>query len=66
MNLENLTPEQQERAKACKSAEDVLALAKEYGYELTDEELTAISGGSWCWDICSPHDVCDEYIIDRW
>ena len=39
MNFDDLTPEQQEKAKACKSVEDVLALAKEEGCELTDAEL---------------------------
>lgn len=32
---------------------DVQELAKESGYELTDEELEAVSGGDWdCWSIC--------------
>ena len=54
MNLEDLTPEQREKAKACKSAEDVLALAKEEGYELSDEQLQAVSGGDWdCWTVCT-------------
>ena len=41
MKFEDLTPEQQEKAKACKTPEDVLALAK----ALSDEELEAVSGG---------------------
>ena len=45
MKFEDLTPEQMEKAKACKTPEDILALAKEEGYELTDEELAAIAGG---------------------
>ena len=48
MKFENLTPEQLANAKACKTPEDYLALAKEEGYELTNEELESISGGlSW-------------------
>ena len=47
MNFEDLTPEQQEKAKACKTPEDMIALAKEEGYSLSDEELDAISGGIW-------------------
>ena len=39
MDFKDLTPEQQEKAKACKTPEDILALAKEEGYSLTDEEL---------------------------
>lgn len=50
MKFEDLTPEQQEKAKACKTPEDILALAKEEGYELSEEELQAISGGGM-WDI---------------
>ena len=49
MNLNDLTPEQLERAKACKTPQDILALAKETGYELSDEELSSISGGN-AWD----------------
>lgn len=45
MNLENLTPEQREKARNCKTPEDILALAKEEGYELSDEELSGIAGG---------------------
>ena len=33
------------KAKACKSAEEILALAKEEGIELTEEQLAAVSGG---------------------
>jgi len=47
MNFEDLTPEQQEKAKACKTPKDILELAKEEGYELSDEELGSVSGG-WC------------------
>lgn len=31
MNFEDLTPEQQEKVRACKTVEDILALAKEEG-----------------------------------
>lgn len=53
MEFENLTPEQQEKARACKTPEDVLALAKEEGFELSEEELEAINGGiDWrCWTV---------------
>ena len=45
--LEDLTPEQREKYRACSSIEDITKLAKEEGYTLSDEELEAISGGSW-------------------
>ena len=46
MKFEDLTPEQQEKARACKTPEDILALAKEEGYELSGEELSSIAGGT--------------------
>ena len=53
MNLNELTSEQIERARACKTTEDLVKLAEEEGYELSDDELTAITGGGvedWgCW-----------------
>ena len=44
--LEGLTEEQIAKVEACKSQEEMLALAKEEGIELTNEQLEAISGGS--------------------
>ena len=58
MNFEDLTPEQKERALACKTPEEVFALAKEDGLELTQEELEAVSGGSVCWDYCPTQSSC--------
>ena len=50
MNFEDLdNPELQARALACETPEDVLALAKEVGHDLSDEELAAISGGKDGW-----------------
>ena len=49
MKFENLTPEQLAKAKACKTPEDYLALAKEEGYELTNEELDQVAGGAGEW-----------------
>ena len=43
--LKGLTEEQIAKIEACKSHEEMLALAKEEGIELTDEQLEAISGG---------------------
>ena len=65
MKFEDLAPEQMEKAKACKMPEDFLALAKEEGYELSDEQLTAVSGGvNWeCWDVASCSVVCNDFIV---
>ena len=53
--IKALTPEQRARAKQCKTAEEMLALAKEEGYELTDDELEGISGGFW--NDCDPYNT---------
>lgn len=45
MNIEGLTPEQQEKIKDCSTPEEILAVAQEEGYELSDDELDAVSGG---------------------
>ena len=52
----------QEKARQCKTPEDILALAKENGYELTEEELEGINGGnSWCSIVCGiVEDPCPE------
>ena len=49
MDLENLniSDELREKAKACKTPEELLALAKKEGYKLSDEEMQAVSGGGW-------------------
>ena len=47
MKLRDLTEEQIERAKACKTEEEIQAFLSENQIELTPEELEQISGGSW-------------------
>ena len=40
--------------KECKNADELLAIAREEGYELSEDELEAVSGGDWdCWDVCT-------------
>lgn len=47
--LKGLSKEQIARVKSCKSHEELLALAKAEGVELTDEQLAVVSGGGgWC------------------
>jgi len=48
MEFDELTAEQKERVKACKTTEELLALAKEDGVELTDEQIEGITGGWGC------------------
>ena len=62
MIFEDLHTEQQAKARTCKTVEDVLALAREEGYELSDEELAAVAGGvSWsCSSDCPEHTPCPQ------
>ena len=43
--LKGLSEEQKKKVAECKSAEDVLALARAENMELNDEQLEAVSGG---------------------
>lgn len=47
MDIDNLdlSPELREKAKACKTPDEMLAFAKKEGYKLSDTEMEAISGG---------------------
>ena len=61
MDLENLSPDLREKANACKSPEDLFELAREEGYELSDDELEAVSGGDWdCWTVCTKFEEPEE------
>ena len=44
--LKGLSEEQIAKVKACKNHEELLALAKAEGIELTDEQLEAVNGGA--------------------
>ena len=57
MNFEDLkNPELQEKLKSANTPDELVALAKEEGLELTDDQLEAMSGGKewyhkgsgWC------------------
>ena len=52
MNFEDLmNPELQEKLKGARTPEELLAIAKDEGFELSGEELNGISGGvHWCTD----------------
>ena len=51
--LKGLSKEQVAKAKACKSTDEILALAKKEGVELSSEQLEAVNGGA-----CSNTDHC--------
>lgn len=61
MNKNDLTPELRKKAAACKSAEELFALAKSEGYELSDAEIEGISGGS-DWDCIA--DGCGSFLTN--
>ena len=42
----NLTEDQMEKAKECKTPEEFLELAGAEGIDLTDEQMEALSGGA--------------------
>lgn len=71
MNFDDLqNPELQVKVKACKTPEEVLALAKEEGYELTDEELESVAGGSWFGNGEGHYPACRhcgswKHVVDR-
>ena len=57
IDFDNPTTDQIARAKACETAEDVMAFAADEGYELSDEELEDIAGGMNIVVIKSPRTV---------
>ena len=59
MNREEVTPELKERARACKTVDELLELAKQEGIELSDDELEGISGGAVL--TCRKDSPCDSY-----
>ena len=68
--LSTLTDEQKQKVEAAQTPEELLAIAKEAGYELSQEQLDAVSGGNVGWeDPCSHcnnyngcHSVCIRYM----
>ena len=63
--LSKLTDEQKKKVQAAQTPEELLAIAKEAGYELSSEQLEAVSGGgiSWCSDnackeVCYGDGIC--------
>ena len=59
--LKGLTDEQIAKVKACKSHEELLALAKKEGIELSDEQLAVVSGGGACSVISDAGDYINPF-----
>lgn len=63
MVFDNISDELKEKAKACKTPEEVLELAKTEGYELSEDELDAVVGGrantlEWGCEPYCPAQIC--------
>ena len=68
MNFDDLkNPEFQEKLKNAQTPEELAALAKAEGIELSDGQLEAIAGGSWregdtwCFDVDCKLLACEVY-----
>ncbi len=59
--LKGLTDEQIAKVKACKGSEELLALAKKEGIELSNEQLAAVSGGGVCSAVSSFGDSLNPF-----
>jgi hypothetical protein len=59
MEYNDLSDEQKAKVAKCKTPEELLALAKEEGYALNDEEIDAASGGKW--DGVPAHTKCPHW-----
>ena len=65
MNFEDLKdPEFQEKLKSAATAEELVALAKSEGVELTDDQIEAIAGGQQnLWEQTHPDDCAKFNVI---
>ena len=57
MSLNDMTPEQMEKAQACKTSEELAEFAQSIGVALSEEELEAVAGGGgyiWCAKVVNP------------
>ena len=60
MDFENIPEELRDKARGCKTPEDIISLAKELDYKLSDEELDSIAGGS-VWSPCDSPYYCHAH-----
>ena len=67
--LKGLTKEQIIKVRTCKNHEELLALAKAEGIELTDEQLEAVSGGCGTYTVkcpkCGSNRVVEDCVSDK-
>ena len=62
MSFEDLkNPELQEKLKAASTVEDLVALAKEEGVELADDQLDTLSGGEAWYEPCQGKFNCNDF-----
>ena len=60
--LSQLTDEQKKKVEAAQAPGELIALAKETGYELPREQLEAIAGGKWNWKNPCWENACTRYM----
>ena len=60
---DGLSDELKAKITTCKTADELIELAKSEGIELTDEQLDAISGGYlwWVTDDCDDYESCQSF-----
>ena len=58
MEFDEITQELKDRARACKTPEEVLELARDEGIALSDAELEQIAGGKGKW----AHEECADFV----
>lgn len=64
MDLDRISPELQEKIKAASTPEELLSLAKQEGYELSDEDLEAVVGGADVeWTCRNKSDDCLSHLF---
>lgn len=63
--LSTLTDEQKKKVEAAKTPEGLLSITKENGYDLSPEQLEAVSGSGWDYckeKSCYYHGACNEAV----
>ena len=60
---DSLTDEQKEKAKNCKTIDELVQLAAENGMELPDEALESVAGGVPLCDACRDKEPCGSYSV---